>query len=754
MGLENQRGRPVLWLARGVLFLVLWGKWGGCPGRADPPAERDPVLRELLQTRSFQLGRPVQPLPTPDGQAVLFLRSEARSARLRLYVWDAGSGQVRELLTAEQLLGGAAEHLSPEEKSRRERLRLSAAGLTSYQLSPDGSRILLPLAGKLYLYDRRTGQVRTLATGPGPVLDPQWAPDGKKIAYVRGYDLYVFDLEKGREWAVTQGGTAAVSHGLAEFIAQEEMDRYHGYWWSPDSQQLAYEEADARAVEVWYLADPFHPEAPPAPQYYPRPGRANVRVRLGLVSVQGGPTRWVTWDQERYPYLGRVYWPADGPLLLTVQSRDQRDLLLLRVAADSGQTTQLLQESDPAWVNLRQDVPWWLGADSGFLWASERAGAWQLEWYTPQGKLRRVLVPPEAGFQRLVGVDPHKQRVLYQASADPRQTQLFWVALHTPAAPQRWSLPAGLAQAVWSPQGQLAVVTLRPQQGMPRTEVYDSAGQRRGLLPAVAAEAPTPPQVEYVLPEGEQGFYAAVLRPHHFRPGQRYPVLVDVYGGPHVKQVVAAEVRWLLDQWYADQGFLVVALDGRGTPDRGRAWERALRGRLGLVPLADQVRGLCELGRRFPEMDLRRVGIFGWSFGGYLATLAVLKHPEIFHAAAAGAPVVDWYDYDTHYTERYLGVPPAAAEAYRQNSLLTYAPQLRRPLLVIHGTADDNVYFRHTLRLVDALLRAGRPVEVLPLPGFTHMVPDPTVAEALHRRICQFFQRHLGKAAPLDSPSR
>jgi dipeptidyl-peptidase-4 len=737
------------------MLLVVFGGALSAHGQA----ETGSFARDLAETRGFLLGRPVRPAITPDGKAVLFLRGQARSSRLSLFEFDVATGKTRELLTPEKLLRGAAEKLSPEEKARRERMRLSAGGFASYHLSPDGSLILLSLSGKLYTFARTRGAITELPTGPGALIDPKFSPDGKRISYVRGHDVYMLDLAAGKEQAVTTGGTALVSHGLAEFVAQEEMDRFTGYWWSPDSKYVAYEEADARDVEIWYVADPARPGQRPEDQRYPRPGKANVKVRLGVVPVppssllrgKGGekeksePTVWIEWDRQRYPYLGSVHWPKGGPLLLTVQTRDQTELLLLKADPTTGKTSVLVKETDPAWVTLRQDVPYWLSDGSGFLWASERNGDWQLERRSPEGQLQQVLVPPGRGFQGLVTADPKRGELVYGASTDPTQSQLVWAQLDTGAVLPRRSKGPGLYSAVFSRNHSIYAVTARPETGMPVTTVHKSDGSLVGELPSVAEGPPFTPQVEYVKPEGGKGFYAAVIRPRRFDKKKRYPVLVDVYGGPHFKHVVASESRWLLDQFYADQGFIVVALDGRGTPGRGRDWERAIKYKFGSVPLDDQVKGLKELGARFPEMDLKRVGINGWSFGGYVSALAVMKRPDVFKAAVAGAPVVDWHDYDTTYTERYLGIPPKDEPAYKEGSLLTYAGGLRRPLLVLHGTADDNVYFRHSLRLVDFLFRAGKEVQILPLSSLTHMVPDPVVSQRLHDLIVRFFHRHLGR---------
>jgi dipeptidyl-peptidase-4 len=718
---------------------------------ANPPAKGTPLdaryLRTHAETRGFMLGRPVQAKPTPDGKAVLFLRSPPRVARLSLYQLDVATGTTRELLTPERVLHGAAENLTPEEKARRERMRVSVGGFTNFQLSEDGSLILVSLSGKLYVVRRDTGKVHELHTGTGTLLDPKFAPDGKAVAYVLDHDVYVYDLAADRERRLTSGGTERLTHGLAEFVAQEEMHRFSGYWWSPDARSLAYEEADASGVETWYVADPARPEQPAHPSFYPRPGKANVRVRLGIVPAAGGPTTWVEWDADRHPYLAGVHWSKEGPLTLAVQSRDQKELVLLRADPATGKTTPLVTERDTTWVNLHQDVPRWLEGGSGFLWISEEHGGPRLELRDRHGRLEHVLVEPEAGFEGLVDVDPHGRRLVYHASPDPTQIHLFALNL-SGGKPVPLTPEPGTHGATFSKDHRTYVHTAALPGRMPRTTVARLGGGAVRELPSVAEEPPLTPRGELLKVGAGAGFHACVVRPQDFDPGKRYPVILDVYGGPGVNKVAASMGTRLLPQWLADQGFIVVSLDGRGTPGRGRDWERALAKRFGSVPLDDQVAGLRALGQRFPEMDLERVGVAGWSFGGYLSALAVLRRPDVFKAAVAGAPVVDWLDYDTHYTERYLGLPQTDAAAYREASLLTYAAELRRPLLLVHGTADDNVYFRHTLKLADALFRAGKEFELLPLSGLTHMVPDPVVMERLWSRIAGHFHKHLGRPAP------
>lgn len=700
------------------------------------------------ETRGFMLGRPVKAKPTPDGKAVLFLRSQARVPKLRLHEFDVASGQARELLTPEQVLKGADEKLTPEEKARRERMRVSVGGFTDYQLSEDGTLILVSLSGKLYVVKRATGAVTELATGAGTILDPKFSPNGQSVAYVRDHDVYLYDLATNLERRLTTGGTEQKTHGLAEFVAQEEMGRFSGFWWSPDSKSLAYEEADAGGVEVWYVTDPARPEQPAHPSYYPRPGKANVKVRLGVISVGGGETVWIDWDVKKYPYLAQVRWDKYGPLTVTVQSRLQNELALLKVDPATGKTTPLLTEKDSTWINLHQDTPRWLPDDKGFLWTCDTASGPQLEWRGVNGKLRGVVVPNAWGFQNLVSVNAKAGEIYFLASQNPMLSELYRLPLKVPSEgdePKRLSTNPGLHGASVAKDHSVFVLTGTTSDAMPRTTVHKADGTLVGELPSVAESPSFTPQVTFEQVGDTPGFYAAVVRPHGFDARKKYPVIVDVYGGPGHNHVIRAMRNWLLDQWLADQGFIVVAIENRGTPGRGHDWERALYQKFGSVPLDDQVASLQALGKKYPEMDLNRVGIVGWSFGGYMSALAVLKRPDIYKAAVAGAPVTDWEDYDTHYTERYLGLPQEHAQAYKEASLLTYADKLQRPLLLVHGTSDDNVYFRHSLKLADALFRAGKDFELLPLSGLTHMVPDPVITQRLWSRIAQHFQKHLGQ---------
>ncbi|HEX3152668.1 MAG TPA: DPP IV N-terminal domain-containing protein [Gemmataceae bacterium] len=725
--------------------------------RADPPVDKpldSSFLRLFAETRGFTLGRPVATKPTPDGKHVLFLRSPAKSPKRSLFEFDVATGKTRELLTPEMLLKGGEEKLTPEEKARRERMRISAGGFADYQMDESGRYLLLPLSGKLFVFDRSESKPRELKIPAGTIQDPKWSRDGKKIAYVRGFDVYVYDLASDTETAVTKGGTEEKTHGLAEFVAQEEMARFSGYWWSADGKHIAYEEADHAGVETWYVADPSKPDQKPLQQYYPRPGKKNVSVRLGIVPIAGGDTVWIDWDRKAYEYLGSVRWDKIGPLTIQVQDRKQQETVLLRVDPATGKTTRLLEERDPAFVNLRQETPRWIPGAPNFVWLSEYGKGLGLEIRRADGSLDDMAIPYDEGLISLVHADAARGEVVYIASQDPTEAyaylRSFQVEDNRPRRPGsdkgvRLGEGVGHESVVFSENKEVFVLTKTSPGKMPRSFVH-TRSKVVGELPSVADEPAFTPKVEFET-VGNEGFHAAIVRPRDFDPKKKYPVIVDVYGGPHSLTVSKAMRGWLVPQFQADQGFVVVSIDNRGTPGRGRDWERAVYGKFGAVPIADQVMALKLLGEKHREMDLDRVGVTGWSFGGYMAALSVLKRPDVYKAAVAGAPVTDWEDYDTHYTERYMGVLPENKNQYDESSLLPLASKLERPLLLVHGTADDNVYYRHTLRLTDALIRAGRDFEVLPLPGITHMVgADPTVYERYMTRSTAFFQKHLGAA--------
>jgi len=707
------------------------------------------ILSQIAATQNFRLGRPERVRLSPNGAFVYFLRSGARSGVRDLFVLDVAARTERVLLTSDALLGGAAEQLSDAERARRERLRLVARGIADYALSPDGTAILVPLSGKLFVVDATTGAARTVgaADATAAPVDARFSPDGQQIGCVRDGDLYVIDVRSGAERRLTRRPSAAISYGEAEFVAQEEMDRMEGYWWSPDGRTLAVEEADTTPEETFHIADPARPERAPAVFPYPRAGKPNALVRLGLLSARGGRFTWVSWDRDRYPYMAKVVWSAHGPLTVLVQNRTQTEELLLAVDLRTGATRTLLTETDAQWLNLDAQMPRFL-ADGTFLWTSERGSAWQLEHHAADGTLIRALTLPELGYRSLAHVDEGAGAVYVRAASDPIESHLWRVPLRGPDAagnePTQLTTEPGDHDAIFAGAANVWVDVADTIRGERFLRVHLADGS---LGPELRSLAETPlvmPQIEHVWTDSEPRMRAVIVRPRDFDRSKRYPVVEWAYGGPHALQVRATPYRYFTSQWLADHGFIVVAIDGRGTPARGRVWERAIARDVITLPLADHVRALRALGQRYPELDLQRVGVHGWSFGGYYATMALLRADEMYKAAVAGAPVTDWHDYDTHYTERYMGLPDENAAGYASTSALTAAARLERPLLLVHGTADDNVYFLHSLKLADALFRAGRSFELITLAGQTHIVADEAVSLRIQERMATFFARHLG----------
>lgn len=723
------------------------------PATAAPVAQAAPVLPPIesvadsgfidayAATGGFRLGQPAGIEVTPNGDAVLFLRSGPRAFSRNLYSFDVATGEESVLLTAEQILQGAAEQLSAEERARRERLRMSARGIARYELSEDGQKILVPLSGRLYVVDRASREVSELPNEGAYANDPHFSPDASSVACVRDGDLYLIDVARGRQRRLTRSATEHLKNGLAEFVAQEEMGRYRGYWWAPDGASLLYQETNTEEVETLFAGNPIAPEQEPEGAPYPRAGRTNATVRLGVISARGGRTRWLEWDSEGFPYVTTVRWNGSG-LYVLVQNRRQTEEKLLRVNVATGATEVLLTETDAAWLNLDQDVPAFVGDDGSFLWSTERDGAFQLELRGPDGARVREVTTAAQGYRSIAKLDGEAGIVWFTGGGDPTETQLFQVPLAGGDATQI-SVGAGAHRAVFGDDANVWVQMSHTLERGP-TWLVRRGTEVVGELSSVAEAPPFVPEVEH-LTVGERDYRALIVRPRNFDEARRYPVLLSVYAGPGHPKVSKGRYRQLRDQWLADHGFVIVSVDGRGTPYRGREWERAIQGNLIALPLEDQIAGLRAVAERYEQLDLERVGVYGWSFGGYFSAHAVMQHPELFRAGVAGAPVGDWRDYDTHYTERFMGLPSENQAGYDASSVLTYAPRLERPLMIIHGTSDDNVYFVHALRMSDALLRNGRSHQFIPLSGSTHMVADPDVARSLQSQIVAFFREHLAE---------
>ncbi|MET1075577.1 MAG: prolyl oligopeptidase family serine peptidase [Umezawaea sp.] len=680
--------------------------------------------RQHARSQRFTLGAPRTFTVAPDGSHVFFLRVATATNRANgLWTLDTATG-AETLVADPAVLLTDPEDLSPQERARRERSRESGAGIVGYAVDAAAHQAVFALSGRLFLADLVSHEVRELPAA-GPVVDPRLDPTGARVAYAANGALHVVDLATGEDTALAQDDDPEVTWGLAEFIAAEEMSRFRGYWFAPDGTSVLAARVDNTPVPRWYIADPANPATPAAEIAYPAAGTANALVSLFVLGVDGSSVE-VVWDREAFPYLASAHWSGAGAPLLLVQTRDQRTAQVLAVDTATGATELLHTDTDPTWVEIMPGVPVWT-PDAKLVRIAVRDGANRLvvgadEW-TPDG------------FQVRSVLDVTADDVLVTASeGDPTQTHVYRV---TATSLERLSTVDGVHSAVRGGD-----VLLLASAGL---DWFGSKVTVNGHEIGSFAEVPVlTPEVE-LLSVGERDLRVALLFPTGHVPGSgKLPVLLDPYGGPHAQRVVSGRNAYLASQWLADQGFAVLVVDGRGTPGRGPVWEREIAFDFAGATLEDQVDALHAVAEKYEDLDLSRVGIRGWSYGGYLAALAVLRRPDVFHAGIAGAPVTDWALYDTHYTERYLGHPDERPEVYETNSLIADAGKLERPLMIIHGLADDNVVAAHTLRLSSALVAAGRPHTVLPLSGVTHMTPQEQVAENLLLLQVEFLKKSLG----------
>ena len=691
---------------------------------ADRSAESFP--RQYARTRRFKLGAPRNIVVSPDGKRVVFTRSRAGDDPVNcLYVLDVASGSER--LVADPLLLLATldpDDMPPEERARRERMRETAGGVTAFATDRAVTVTAFALAGRLFVAGLVSGAARELVVD-GTVFDPRPDPTATRLAYVSDDSLRIAELD-GSSWELASDERAQVSWGVADFVSAEEMNRTTGYWWSPDGAAIAACRVDVSGVARWHIADPSTPAEQPREIRYPAAGTDNPLVELHILALEGGSTE-VMWDRDRYPYLCAVSWSSPERLLLTVQSREQRDVQLLEANPTTGDTAVLFADEDEQWVELVPGTPDQL-ADGRVVTAADRDGVRRL-------MVDGVPVTPDGLQVRSVVCTRGNAVVLRANDVDEPTSVAVWE--WEDESLTRLSDATGVHDA--SVGGAATVLT---------STTIDTPGSRTYVIDgpplATFTEKPLIDLNIGVHRYGERRLATAVLLPNG-HDGSALPVLLDPYGGPHAQYVVDEHDHFTVSQWFADQGFAVVIADGRGTPGRGSAWEREVSRDLATAVLEDQIDALQSAAADYP-LDLGRVAIRGWSFGGYLAALAVMRRPDVFHAAVAGAPVTDWRLYDTHYTERYLGDPSVDDTAYAQCSLLPLAASLTRPLLLIHGLADDNVVAAHTLQLSSALLAAGKPHEVLPLVGVTHMTPQEVVAENLLLHQLDFLNRSLPAA--------
>ena len=713
------------------------------------PAHAEKLTLEAI-TGSAPLSGPTltKPQVAPDGSRVTFLRGKDRDRnRLDLWEYDIASGQTRLLVDSSVVLPGE-EVLSDEEKARRERQRIAAlSGIVDYQWSPDGKALLFPLGGELYFYDlTKSGRdaVRKLTNGGGFATDPKISPKGGFVSFIRDRNLWAIDLTSGEEVQLTRDGSDTIGNGVAEFVADEEMDRHTGYWWAPDDAAIAFARIDETPVPVQKRYEVYPDRTEVVEQRYPAAGDPNVRVQLGVIAPKtGAKPRWIDLGKDPDIYLARVDWRDPQRLTFQRQSRDQKKLELIETTLTNGTPRTLVTETSTTWVPLHNDLRFL--KDGRFLWSSERSGFEHLYIASEDGSTLTALTQGEWVVDGLLAIDETAGLAYVSGTRDGATEAHVYAVPLSGGEPRRLTQAPGMHAATFARNASVFVDSWSSDTTLPQIELFKADGTKLATLLVNDVSDATHPYAKYraahqptaygtlTAADGTTPLHYSLIKPAGFDPKKQYPVVVFVYGGPAAQTVTRA---WpgrsdsFFNQYLAQQGYVVFTLDNRGTPRRGAAFGGALYGKQGTVEVDDQLRGI-EWLKSQAFVDPARIGVYGWSNGGYMTLMLLAKHSEAYACGVAGAPVTDWALYDTHYTERYMDLPKANEAGYREASVFTHVDGIGAgKLLLIHGMADDNVLFTNSTKLMSELQKRGTPFELMTYPGAKHGLRG---SDLLHR---------------------
>ena len=701
---------------------------------------------------------------SPDSSRATYLQGKTTDKdRLDLWEYNIRDAQARVLVDSAQLRP-ASEKLSDEEISRRERQRTaSLSGILEYSFAPSGKALLFPLNGSLFYYDLAKPPQDALveiSSSHGSATDAAVSPGGRYVSYIRGQNLYAYDLTAKKETALTQDGGGAIKNGMAEFVAQEEMDRSTGYWWSPDDKHIAFTRVDETPIKVTQRFEIDSDNVATFAQRYPAAGGPNVLIRLGIASPGGGKTRWIDLGSNSDIYLARINWLPDGrTIAIQRESRDQHRLDLLFADVESGATRTVLTEHSDSWIELHDELTFLKGSQE-FIWASMRDGFQHLYLYDYTGHLIRQLTAgawnvDDFRARAIKGVDEAKRLIYFTATEkNPTERHLYRTSLDTPDAHQveRISQNDGVHGVAMAPNAAFYVDTFNSSAQPPQVSLRSIDGSLKAYLIENRLDAEHPdapyladnsiPEFGTLAAEDGQILHYRVFKPLHFDSKKRYPAIVDVYGGPGTQRVLDNWTGSSFTQILTRAGYVVFQLDNRGSAFRGNAFQSVIRDHLSVAEVADQVQGARWLGAQ-PYVDSSRIGVWGWSYGGYMTLMLMFRAPEVFKAGISGAPVTDWRLYDTHYTERYLDTPQNNPAGYEASSVLPYAKDLKGKLLVIHGMADDNVLFLHSTKLFRRLQDLGKPFEVMVYPGAKHGLIRQHDGRHAYATMLSFFNKSL-----------
>jgi len=699
-----------------------------------------------------------------DGSRVTFLQGkEDDKDRLDLWEYDIGLGRSRRLVDS-RLIADYSRKLSDEELARRERQRTAAmSGILEYAVAPSGRALLFPIDGKLFQFDLAKAPNDALSTvlpSAGSATDAGYSPHGGFISYVRDQNLYAYDIARAVETPITSDGGGAIKNGMAEFVAQEEMGRSTGYWWAPDDRHIAFARVDESPVTVTQRFEIAADNVSTIAQRYPAAGGPNVLIRLGVANLGTGKTQWIDLGADTDFYLARVNWLPDGKTLaIQRESRDQRRLDLLFADIETGEARIILTETSATWIELNDELSF-LRKSKQFVWASSRDGFEHLYLYDYSGRLLRRLTAGAWNVDdfraRAIKAVDEAHRLVYFTGTEtsPVQRQLYAVSLDTddPSKVRRISREDGLHGITMSADARFFVDQFTSSSQPPQASLRRADGSLIAFLLENRLDG-THPDAPYVrdnsAPEfgtlnaaDGQSLDYRLFKPRGFDAAKRYPAIIEVYSGPSVQRVLDNWTGSAFTQILTRAGYVVFQLDNRGSGFRGTAFQAPIHGRLGEVEVADQTQGARWLAAQ-SYVDPARIGVWGWSYGGYMSLMLMFKAPELFRAGVAGAPVTDWTLYDTHYTERYLGRPQDNPAAYEASSVFPYADKLAGKLLIMHGMADDNVLFLNSTKLFRRLQDLGKPFEVMVYPGAKHGLMRQHDGRHAYATILRFFNETL-----------
>jgi dipeptidyl-peptidase 4 len=702
------------------------------------PAAKRPVTVEAM------VNAPSTRFPSvdwaPDGERYI----EKEGGQLSLY--DVKSGKERVVIALDELERAAVKPPAGEPFDWTNR----RVGEHEVQWFADGKRLLVAEGGDLFVVDVSKGRFEALTQTPQAERDPKLSPDNQYVSFRRGPDLYTVEVSSKIVFRLTANGSDTLLNGQLDWVYPEELDIDTAHWWSPDSRSIAYLQFDISREPVFPQVSLLNTRGVLEPERYPQPGDPNADVRLGVVSATGGATRWMDLGEPREFLLARAVWsPSSREILVERLNRVQNNLYLMLTDAATGAARVVLHEEDPQWINVLGE-PRFLGKGERFLWTSERSGFRHLYLYGIDGTLQKQLTSGDWEVTSVDGVDEVRQRVLFTSTeAGPLERQLYSVSFDG-ANKQRLTRAAGthtisLAQASGYYLDDFSSLSMPPRRSLYKPDGSDV----REVQPARPADRKTSDELdilpaEIVKVKAADGtlLYARMIKPAGFEAGKKYPAVVIVYGGPGVQEVRDKWSGLSWDQVLAHKGFVVWQLDNRGSMGRGHKFESVIWHNMGAHELSDQKEGIQYLiGQGF--VDPQRIGLYGWSYGGYMTMYAVTHAPGLFKAAIAGAPVANWRNYDSIYTERYMGLPEENEGGYKTSApVLSVAGLEGTKLLIIHNVEDDNVHFQNSVQLAEALEKAGKQFYMVVYPQKTHHVAGPEYQQLLEETTA-FFEEKL-----------